>query len=158
MVWVISFWHPIASIVTIQPLSSKELINNGIAVISLLLSSTFTWPKEIPLAADQAETIHNLNPSFPVVCSPSHWLGPRMSLPSIATTPFTSWQTCFTQLRKINSKYSGFIILKNLLKVSWLGMNSRSGMRLLKKAIFALPNSSISFQDWAPQITAAMDI
>ena len=46
--------------------------------------------KEIPLAADQAETIHNLNPSFPVVCSPSHWLGPRMSLPSIATTPFTS--------------------------------------------------------------------
>jgi len=37
-------------------------------------------------------------------------------------------------------------------------MNSRSGMRLLKKAIFALPNSSISFQDWAPQITAAMDI
>ena len=36
------FLAPIASIVTIQPLSSKELINNGIAVISLLLSSTFT--------------------------------------------------------------------------------------------------------------------
>ncbi|MCM1905591.1 hypothetical protein NCY98_05575, partial [Phocaeicola vulgatus] len=60
--------------------------------------------KEIPLAADQAETIHYLNPSFPLVCSPSHWLGPRMSLPSIATTPFTSRQTRFTQLRKINSK------------------------------------------------------
>ena len=36
------FLAPIASIVTIQPLSSKELINNGIAVISLFLSSTFT--------------------------------------------------------------------------------------------------------------------
>ena len=31
-------------------------------------------------------------------------------------------------------------------------------VRLLKKAIFELPNSSISFQDWTSQITAAMDI
>jgi hypothetical protein len=37
-------------------------------------------------------------------------------------------------------------------------MNSRPGMRLLKKAIFELPNSSISFQDWTSQITAAMNI
>ena len=36
-------------------------------------------------------------------------------------------------------------------------MNSRLGMRLLKKAIFELPNSSISFQDWTSQITAAMN-
>ena len=36
------FLEPIEAIVTIQPLSSKELINNGIAVVSLLLSSTFT--------------------------------------------------------------------------------------------------------------------
>lgn len=49
-------------------------------------------------------------------------------------------------------------MLKNRLNVSWLGIASKSGRRLLKKSNFALPNASISFQDWAPQIVAAMDI
>ena len=155
---VISCWHPIASIVTMQSSRSNARISMGIAVISLLLSSTFTWPRDMPFATDQAETIHSLNPSLPVGCLSSHLLEPRISLPSIATTPLISWQTCFTQLRKISSKYSGFIMLKNRLNVSWLGIVSKSGRRLLKKSNFALPNASISFQDWAPQIVAAMDI
>ena len=38
----------------------------GAAIITRVLD------KEIPLAADQAETIHYLNPSFPLVCSPQN--------------------------------------------------------------------------------------
>jgi len=46
----ISRWQPIASIVTIAPLSSKASSNAGIAVISLLLSAVLTWPKVAPNA------------------------------------------------------------------------------------------------------------
>ncbi len=48
--FVISVWQPIASIVTMQSSSSKARSNGGMVVISLLLSSTFTCPRDMPLA------------------------------------------------------------------------------------------------------------
>jgi len=36
--------------VTMQSSSSKARSNGGMAVISLLLSSTFTYPRDMPLA------------------------------------------------------------------------------------------------------------
>jgi hypothetical protein len=42
----ISFWQPIASIVTTAPVTSSNRSNSGIAVISLDFSSTTTWPSD----------------------------------------------------------------------------------------------------------------
>ena len=48
--FVISVWQPISSRVTMQSSSPKARSNGGMAVISLLLSSTFTCPRDMPLA------------------------------------------------------------------------------------------------------------
>ena len=45
----ISVWHPIASIVMMQPLVSNSLSNTDIAAISLDFFSVFTGLKEIPV-------------------------------------------------------------------------------------------------------------
>lgn len=152
-----------------QSLRSKEFSNNGIAVIYyfITLSSTFTCPKEIPLAADHAETIHNFQSFLSRRMFSSHLLGPRISLPSIAITPFHLLTDLFDPITEDQFKYSnisGFMMLrKNLLKVSWLGMNSRLDMwcSFLKKQFYwhcQIPQSHSELIKLGTQITAAMDI
>lgn len=40
---------------------SKSFINSGIAVISFDLSSTFTWPIDIPISLRKAKTLDNVS-------------------------------------------------------------------------------------------------
>ena len=153
---VIEVWHPIASIVTMAFDTSIALSNLGTTVISFVFSPTFSWPSDMLLSADQADTIHVRKSSCPRVCSASHLLEPRISLPSMATTPLTSPTISLTQFLKISSNPFGLKIEKKRLKVSWLGIDSSPTKRCLKKSNLLLPNSAISFQDWAPAITAAI--
>ena len=139
MVRVISVWQPIASIVTMQSLRSKEFSNNGIAVISLLLSSTFTCPKEIPLAADHAETIHNLNPSFPVVCSPSQ-------------------TDLFDPIAEDQLKIFGLYDAKESIKSIMAGDELQIRYATFEKSNFGIAEFLNLIPGLGPQITAAMDI
>ena len=54
--WAISFWQPIASSVTVAPLSSSSSNNSGMAVISLDFASTATCPKVSRVSLAQALT------------------------------------------------------------------------------------------------------
>ena len=96
--------------------------------------------------------------SLPMVFSASHLLGPRMSLPSMATTPFSSPMISLTQFLNISSNSFGEKMEKKRLNVSWLGMDFNPSSRSLKKSNFSFPNSEMSFQDWVPAITAAIAI
>ena len=51
-------WQPMASRVTMHPLNSSTRSNSGTAVISLLLSATFSCPKTKPLSSAQALTMY----------------------------------------------------------------------------------------------------
>ena len=153
---VIEVWHPIASIVTMAFDTSIALSNLGTTVISFVFSPTFSCPSDMLLSADQADTIHVRKSAWPIVCSASHLLDPRISLPSMATTPLTSPTISLTQFLKISSNPFGSKIEKKRLKVSWLGIVSNPCKRFLKKSNLLFPNSAISFQDWAPAITAAI--
>src|SRR5271157_3592033 len=57
MVWAISVWVPIASMVTMQPGRSRIFKSSGIAVISFDFSSTFRWPRTSSFSAAHALTI-----------------------------------------------------------------------------------------------------
>ena len=72
-----AFWQPMASMVTKAPLTSSRSSRAGMAVISLDLASTATWPSDRFCAVAQALTRCN-GPSF---AEPE----PRRVLPSMAT-------------------------------------------------------------------------
>jgi hypothetical protein len=55
MVLAISFWQPIASMVTIDPFSVSTFNSSGMAVISLDFSATLTWPSTRRCRLDHAE-------------------------------------------------------------------------------------------------------
>ena len=136
-----------ASIVTMVFDKSIALSNFGTIVISLLFADTFSCPSDILFSDDQAGTTHSRKSSLPMGLSASHLLGPRMSLPSMATTPFNSPVISLTQFLNISSKLLAGKIEKKRLKVSWLGMDFKPSRRSLKKSNFSFPNSEMSFQD-----------
>ncbi len=73
------FWQPMASIVTSRPLIESASSSSGIAVISLLLAATFSWPSTRPSSVAKALTMWiALSPPVPE---------PRTVLPSIAIVP-----------------------------------------------------------------------
>lgn len=55
-------------------------------------------------------------------------------------------------------KIIGLYHTEESVKSIMTGDELQAGYATLEKAIFELPNSSISFQDWTSQITAAMNI
>src|SRR6266571_1315204 len=82
MVFAISFWHPMASIVTTAPVTSRRRSSAGMAVISFDFSSTFSCPNTRRFALAQARTIwmaavavalsKEWRSVFPTLCSTHH--------------------------------------------------------------------------------------
>src|SRR5580693_1176081 len=133
--------------------TSKIFSNSGIAVISLLLSSTFTSPSTSPLSRAHALTI--CTAPFPFLRS---WL--RLDcFPSIATTScFVFAYTDPIHPRKHSRNSPGSIRANTRAIVSCDGMPLGSSRNPLNHSSFDLPKSSISSHVSAPQIIAQIPI
>ena len=144
-------WQPMASMVTVQPTRSSSLSSAGIAVISLDLPSTASWPSTSPDSAAQART--RCSAARPVTSSRE----PRAVLPSRARSrgaPGRSGATAVAQARKQRPNAAGSSRAKTRPKVSWLGMPRGRARKVRSQGSLARPNAATATQLSAPHSTA----
>ena len=150
-----------ASIVIRSPLPiDNDSISALSAVISLLFAGTRSCPRETSLVTSYALTMCTLAlpPSLSalLISFIIHDRIERFSLPAERIL-FPSMAICLlidveesvfeafdSERQQAHSLYrlsslSGFMMLKKRLKVSWEGVDSSPGMKLLKKSIFIFP-------------------
>ncbi len=111
IVRAISFWQPMASMVSMQPDTSSCWSNSGIAVISLDLASVRVWPSTREFSEAQALTMWMA--SLPALRSRER----RRVLPSTAITcPWVSRWTLLPHSMKQYRKLSGSMRAKSRAK------------------------------------------
>lgn len=142
-------WQPIASMVTMAPLSASSSNSLGIAAISLDFSAVASWPNTRRLRQAQALTMCSGRRPRARSCEP------RAVLPSTATiSPPVAPATAWVQLRKHSPKPFG------VRREMTFAMQSCDGTPLSKRPnwrsqwSFSRPSSSIDSQPSAPLATA----
>ncbi len=146
-----SFWQPMASLVTIAPEISRFLISSGIAVISFDLLSQACCPRSRRFSVAQALTI--CRGPLPAALSKDR----RAVLPSMATTrPSVDSATACTHLTNPSCKARGLSSAKTRPKVSWEGMPLASSRKVRRNSSLLTPYLATSTQESAPEMTAKM--
>jgi hypothetical protein len=142
-------WHPMASMVTMPPLTASTPSKAGIAVIAFDFPSTATWPSTTWLAVAQALT--RWSGPFPAARS---WRR-RGVLPSMATTcPAVARTAARTQAGEQVPKAAGSRAAKARPQASGEGMPLGKPRDCRRNASLRRPNASIATQVSAPAVTA----
>src|SRR6516162_7156993 len=144
-----SRWQPMASVVMMAPSITNMSRSAGMAMISLDLSATLTWPSTRRWRAAKADTM------WIAAFAPFLLAEPRNVLPSMATTSADTPISLATQAtkRRWNSALSS--VAKMSPRWSCDGVPSRNGRNRRRNAIFFWPNRAISTKVSAPASTAS---
>src|SRR5712664_3202416 len=144
-----SRWQPMASMVTTAPSIASISRSAGMAMISLDLSATLTWPSTRRWRAAKADTMWIA--AFP----PLLWEEPRNVLPSMAITSADTPISLATQATKRRWNSVASSVAKMSPRWSCDGVPSRNGRNRRRSSIFFWPNRAISTNVSAPASTAS---
>src|SRR5271154_4107439 len=132
-----SRWQPMESVVMMAPSITNMSRSAGMAMISLDLSATLTWPSTRRWRAAKADTM------WIAAFAPFLWAEPRNVLPSMAITSADTPISLATQATKRRWNSVASSVAKMSPRWSCDGVPSRNGRNRRRNAIFFSPNRAI---------------